>query len=683
MTLADLLLLALVWGYGAAALVAVAAPGRAGRLLSAAAGSLAAGASLGLAGIVLSTGVRPTLAVPGFALTPLVFAPDLLGAFFLAVVGLVGLAASIYGYGYTTGIHTAASRRVAGACVNLLLLTLSLQVMADNPLTFLVTWEAMSLAAYFLVLAEPEQPGAVGAANWYLGVTHAGFAALLAMFLLFSGGQLVPSFDLLRGAELGGGTRNAIFLLALVGFGTKAGLIPLHVWLPRAHPVAPSHGSALMSGVVLKMGVYGFVRVAFDLLGAWSPRTAMAVPPWWGVLVLGLGTLSAVLGVLYALMQHDLKRLLAYHSIENVGIIFMGVGAALLFLAYGLPLAGALALAAGLYHTLNHACFKGLLFLGGGAVAQATGTRNIEEMGGLIGRMPVTAFAFLVGSAAISALPPLNGFASEWLLFQSLLGGARIPAGAVAILMPVAVGLLALTSGLAAACFVKAFGITFLAIPRSPAAERATEVHRSMLAAMILLVGACLALGVTPFLVVPLLGRVISGFPGLGAAAGLHQWNGFLGGLPDGSGQMAAPWVAAGLLVLALVVAAGLRLFTPRLRIRREATWGCGRWSQTPRMQYTATAFAEPLRRVFAELYRPTEDLSIEVHPDSKYFIRGITYESRVRPLVDRLIYAPLVALVSRLSDAVRSVQAGSVHLYLAYLCAALLVLLLAARWLP
>jgi hydrogenase-4 component B len=304
-------------------------------------------------------------------------------------------------------------------------------------------------------------------------------------------------------------------------------------------------------------------------------------------------------------------------------------------------------------------------------------------MGGLIKKMPVTAFAFLVGSAAISALPPLNGFASEWLLFQSLLGGVRIPVAAVAILMPVAVGLLALTSGLAAACFVKAFGITFLAIPRSPAAERATEVHRSMHAGMLLLAAACLVLGVTPFLVVPLLGQVLARLPGLEVAAGLHGWNGFLGGLPAGSGQMAAPWVAAGLVALALALFLGLRLFTPRFRVRTEETWGCGRWSQTPRMQYTATAFAEPLRRIFAELYRPSEDLSVEVHPDSKYFIRGITYESRVRPWIDRLLYAPLVAFVGRVSEAVRSMQAGSVHLYLAYLCAALIVLLMAARWLP
>jgi hydrogenase-4 component B len=683
MNVPDLLLSVLVAAYGGAAVVGLLAPGRVGRLVAALAAMTGASVSLGLAAVVLTGSARPALILRSFALVPLAFTLDPLGAFFLVAVALVALSVSIYGYGYSAGLHDDAARRSAGACVNLLVLTLSLQVMADNPLTFLVTWEAMSLAAYFLVLAEPDQPGAVSAANWYLGVTHAGFAALLAMFFLITGGQLAASFDQVRGAALGGGVRHAIFLLALAGFGTKAGIIPLHVWLPRAHPVAPSHASALMSGVVLKMGVYGMVRVLFDLLGGWPPAPAAALPHWWGVLVLTLGTVSALIGVLYALMQHDLKRLLAYHSIENVGIIYMGLGAAMLFLGYGLPLAGALALAAALYHTLNHACFKGLLFLGAGAVVQATGTRNIEAMGGLIKRMPVTAFAFLVGSAAISALPPLNGFASEWLLFQALLGGVRIPVTAVAMLMPVAVGLLALTSGLAAACFVKAFGITFLAIPRSTAASDATEAPRSMLAGMLVLVVACLVLGLTPFVVVPLLGQVLSGLPGLAPAAGLHAWHGFLGGLPQGSGQMAAPWVALGLLALTLAVLLGLRLFTPRLRTRLEETWGCGRWSQTPRMQYTATAFAEPLRRVFAELYRPTEDLSVDVHPDSKWFIRGITYESRVRPWIDRVVYAPIVGLVGRVAQAVRSVQSGSVHLYLAYLCAALLVLLLAARWLP
>lgn len=671
---ADVLLRLMLAAYAGGGAAALFLRGRPGRFLGAAGATLGAVVSVTLAVMVLGGAENPEWTVRAFALTPLAFKLDALGAFFLAVVGLVGAAAAIFSHAYSSEFQ-GWTLRVAGANLNLLLLSLGLQVMADNPLTFLMVWEVMSLSAYFFVLTEPDQPEAISAANWYLGVTHAGFAALIALFFVFSKGQLTLSFSELQGATLSPGARNAIFLLALFGFGTKAGIIPLHVWLPRAHPVAPSHASALMSGVVLKMGVYGLVRVIFDLLGGgW---------PWWGMSVLALGTVSALFGVLYALMQHDLKRLLAYHSIENIGIIYMGIGAALLFGSYQMPLLAALALAAALYHTLNHACFKGLLFLAAGAVVRSVHTRNIEEMGGLIKRMPRTALAFLIGSAAISALPPLNGFASEWLLFQALLGGARIPSPAVALIMPIGVGLLALTGGLAAACFVKAFGITFLAIPRSHPAEQATEAPRSMHLAMLILVIACVTLGLGPFAVVPALGHIVADLPGLEAAAELRVSNGFSADMPEGLGQMSPPFIAAGLLVIALLLFLALWLATPALKLRRSETWGCGRAFQTPRMQYTATAFAEPLRRVFAEVYRPAEDLTVTVHPESKYFIRSISYESRVRPIIDRLIYAPILNVVRRTAQAARSLQAGSVHLYLAYLCAALIILLIAARWLP
>ena len=348
-----------------------------------------------------------------------------------------------------------------------------------------------------------------GRVLWYLAMTHAGFAALIAMFLLLSGADLTSSFASMRAgaALLSPATRNAIFLLALFGFGAKSGIIPLHVWLPMAHPVAPSHVSAILSGVVIKMGIYGLLRVLLDLMGGG--------PAWWGGIVLGLGAISALLGVLYALMEHDLKRLLAYHSVENIGIILIGIGAGLIFHSYGLMTLAALGFIGGLYHTINHATFKGLLFLGAGSVLHATGTRNMEKMGGLIKRMPWTALFFLIGAAAISALPPLNGFASEWLVFQSLLGGSNIPTPEVAVVMPLAVGMLALTSGLAAACFVKAFGISFLAIPRSAEAEHAHESPPSMVAGMAILAIACVALGLGPFVVVPRLGRVLTGLGGL------------------------------------------------------------------------------------------------------------------------------------------------------------------------
>jgi hydrogenase-4 component B len=499
-----------------------------------------------------------------------------------------------------------------------------------------------------------------------------GFAALVAAFLLLSGGDASLSFESMRSVTLSPGVRNAVFILALFGFAAKAGIVPLHVWLPMAHPVAPTHVSALLSGVVIKMGVYGLLRVSLDLMGGG--------PAWWGGVTLGLGAISALLGVLYALMENDLKRLLAYSSVENVGIIFIGVGAGLMFHSYGLQALAVLALVAGLYHTLNHACFKSLLFLGAGSVLHATHTRNMEELGGLIRRMPRTAFFFLVGAAAIAALPPLNGFASEWLVFQALLGGSAVPQPEVAVVMPIAVALLALTSGLAVAGFAKAFGITFLALPRSAKAEHAREAPPSMQIAMGLLMVACVVLGLGPFLMVPVLGRILAGLGSLPAVTTRFSLEMPLV-VSGGAGEMSPAMVAVGLALLAGAAWIGLRLFADR-RMRAGETWGCGRIGQTSRMEYTATAFAEPLRRVFVELYRPTEDLSIDFHPESKYFVQSIEYRSEVQPLFERLLYAPLVSFMQAASRRVRRLQAGSLHLYLAYMAVALLIGLLAARWL-
>src|SRR5581483_4335438 len=488
-TLFTLMIAGYIAGALGALLIGKGVFGRGAAALGACVGS-AAGLTLGLSAIISGQSFTLTSArlLP---LTGLMVHLDGLSAFFLVIIGLLGLAAAVYGFGYSAAYEGRYSLRMLGALLNVLLLSLGVQVMASNALTFLISWEAMSLSAWWLVLTEHDQPETVHAGVWYIAMTHAGFAALVAMFLLLAGGDLTTSFAGMRanGALLSPALRNVIFVLALFGFGTKAGIVPLHVWLPMAHPVAPSHVSALMSGVVIKMGIYGLVRVALDLLGSG--------PTWWGGVVLGVGAVSALLGVLYALMEHDLKRLLAYHSVENIGIILIGIGAGMIFQSYGLLTLAALGFIGGLYHTINHATFKGLLFLGAGSVLHATRTRNMEELGGLVKRMPVTAFCFLIGSAAISALPPLNGF--------------NIPKPEVAVMMPIAVGMLALTSGLAVACFVKAFGITFLAIPRSPEAEHAHEAPPSMRAGMLLLALACVALGLTPFVIIPAMGRVIAG----------------------------------------------------------------------------------------------------------------------------------------------------------------------------
>src|SRR5713101_5612253 len=434
---------------------------------------------------------------------------DLLGAFFLALVAAVSLPAAIYGTAYMAEYDGHRSLPVFGLMFNAFLLGMSLVPCAGNIFTFVLAWELMAVASYFLVMTESEHADTRQAGLWYAAMTHLGLVLLLPMFFLLAAGSAGTAFaDLRAGATIvTAGTRNVVFLLALAAFGSKAGIVPLHVWLPRAHPAAPSHVSALMSGVMIKLGIYGLVRVMFDFLPGG--------PAWWGGVVLAVGSLSALLGVLYALVEHDLKRLLAYHSVENIGIILIGLGAGSILHGVGLRALATIGFAGALFHTLNHACFKGLLFLGAGSVVQQTHTRNMEEMGGLIKSMPHTALAFLIGSAAIAALPPLNGFASEWLVFQSLLAGTYISRPEIAVGFPIAVGMLALTSGLAAACFVKAFGISFLAMPRSDHAAQARESHWSMRAMMAVLAGGCVVFGLAAPVIIRGLYSVLDSVPGL------------------------------------------------------------------------------------------------------------------------------------------------------------------------
>ena len=673
------LFLAMFIAYGLGAFAALVGGRKSfGRWLVALGAVLGAGAGLALGATVIATGIPFTLFFP--ELLPLggglALRLDALGAFFLVVIGVGAIPAALYGAGYTAAYKDGrASLPLLGAMFNLFLLTMSLVTLADNVLTFLLMWEGMSLTSYFLVITESGEERVRNAGLWYIAMTHAGLVMLLAAFLLLTGGAGSGAFADLRAsaASLTHGARDAVFVLAFLGFGSKAGIVPLHVWLPRAHPAAPSHVSALMSGVMIKMGVYGLLRVALDLLGGG--------PAWWGGLVLGVGVVSALLGVLYALMKHDLKRLLAYHSVENIGIILIGIGAGLMFHRYGLMSLAALGFIGGLYHTLNHATFKGLLFLGAGSVLHATHTRNMEEMGGLIKRMPWTALFFLIGAAAISALPPLNGFVSEWLVFQSLLGGVNIPVPEVVVLMPVAVGLLALTSGLTAACFVKAFGITFLALPRSPEAAHAHESPFSMRLGMALLALACVGLGVAPFAVVPVLGRILAGLGGLPDTRAEFTLNVSLQ-TPSAFGQMSPTLMAFGLLLLLGLVPSVLWLFRLNTQRRLSDSWGCGRVGQTARMEYTATAFAEPLKRVFAEIYRPMKELTVDFHPESKYFVQSIDYRSEITPWFDRALYRPFLQSATFVAQQVRRLQAGSLHLYLLYIAVALTLLLIVARWL-
>jgi hydrogenase-4 component B len=666
-----LLFFLMVAGYAFGAVAAVLSPndGAARRLT--ASGTVVGGvAGLAVALGFFVTGAPLVVEAPALLSVAdgLVFRLDMLGAFFLALVGLVAVPCGIYGAGYSEAYEGRYSLRFLGVMLNLFLLTMSLVPCAGNVLTFLMMWEGMSLTSYFLVLTETNEPGTVQAGAWYLAMTHGGLALVLAAFLLLAGGAATTDFADLRAAAtaLSPPTRDAVFLLAVLGFGSKAGIMPLHVWLPRAHPAAPSHVSALMSGVMIKLGVYGLLRVGLDLLGGG--------PAWWGALLIGLGALSAVLGVLYALMENDLKRLLAYSSVENIGLVFIGIGTGFLFLSLGMVPPATLALSAGLYHALNHAAFKGLLFLGAGSVLHATHTRDMNRLGGLIRRLPGTALFFLIGSLAIAGLPPLNGFVSEWLLFQSLLPGIGSSAPLVAPLMTLAVGILALTGGLAAAGFVKAFGITFLAIPRSAAAEHAREAPLSMRVGMGILAVACAGFGLAAVPVMSALGSVLAGRAGL--AATTPRLGGLSLSVPGAVGQMSPTLVAMGLVVATAGVWAGVRVFGAGRRLRVDETWGCGRIAQTPRMEYTSTAFAEPLRRVFAELYRPTKDLSIDFHPESRYFVQSIEYHSEIVPWFERYLYAPVIARVRWWAIRTRAIQSGSAHAYLTYLVIALLGLL-------
>jgi hydrogenase-4 component B len=594
---------------------------------------------------------------------------DPMSAFFSLALGILATAVSIFSLGYLRNWRDRIG--VLGFFYNLLLLSLALVFTASNVFFFLVAWEVMALSTYCLVSFEHAKEEARKAGILFLIMSHAGTGLMLIAFLILAtaaGSLDFSSFHLLA-SHLPDGQKTAVFSLFFIGFGVKTGIIPLHVWLPAAHPVAPSNISALMSGIVIKAGIYGMSRVFFDFFD---------VPPLWaGILVLSVGVISALLGVLYALMEHDLKRLLAYHSIENIGIILIGFGAALMFRSFGYPNLAALALIAGLYHTLNHAIFKCLLFLGAGSVLQATGTRNMEKLGGLIRRMPVTAFFFLIGAVAISGLPPLNGFISEWLTYQSLLAGFGTTQSLTRLLFPMAGALLALTAALAAACFVKAFGITFLALPRSKEAGKASEVAPSMTIGMGILAAGCVVLGLGASWFLPVFDPITQQTLGLRVSSALVAANGFV--ISAGaarSGTISTAGIAAMLVVLSIVPALLWLAWGRKARTSRGPVWDCGLPGLTSANEYTATAFSKPLRMIFSALYRPHREIQAEFDV-SPYYPTAIRFESEIEPTFEKHLYDPIKDRILALANRMRAVQAGSIHAYLAYIFVALIALLL------
>jgi formate hydrogenlyase subunit 3/multisubunit Na+/H+ antiporter MnhD subunit len=587
---------------------------------------------------------------------------DALAAFFLVVVNLGGAAASLYGLGY--GRHEPAPSRVL-PFFPAFLAVMNLVVLADDAFTFLLCWEFMSLVSWALVMAHHREPDNARAAYIYLVMASFGTLALLLAFGLLAGPHGGYAFAAIRAADHTPVVVALVLALTLLGAGSKAGLVPLHVWLPLAHPAAPSHVSALMSGIMTKVAVYGFVRIVFDLLDQAT---------WWsGMVVLLLGGITAVLGVLYALMQHDLKRLLAYHTVENIGIIFIGLGLALAFQANGMGWAAALALTAALFHVLNHSLFKSLLFLGAGAVLTATRERDMEHLGGLIHRMPLTSFTFLVGCVAISALPPLNGFVSEWLTFQAILQSPELPQWGLKIMVPAVGGLLALSAALAAACFVKAFGITFLGRPRTAAAEAAKEVDRCSLAAMSTLAALCLLAGILPGLVIDGLAPVTSAL--VGARMPVQAAVPWLSIVPIAEGRSSYN----GLLVfLFIVISASLAVYAIHRfashALRRGPAWDCGFPDPNPWTQYTAGSFAQPIRRVFGTLvFRAREQ--VEMPPP--LHARPARLMVELQDLVWDGLYAPVAAGVSFAADRLNHLQFLTIRRYLSLVFLALVTLLL------
>lgn len=639
-------------------------------------GGLAALAGLWAASAALTFGITtPSLTllrheIPFIKLTVRL---DPLGAFFLLIISLLSFALSAYSLGYAKGFFGRKNVGVLGAFFNALVLATTLTFVADNIWLFLIAWEIMALTAYCLVSFEHEQPETRDAGVLYFIMSHVDAGCIILGFLLLFQASGDYTFSSLHdiGAKMSPGKRDAAFILFLVGFGIKAGIVPFHIWLPVAHPVAPSNVSALMSGVIIKTGIYGLTRVCFDFLGA--------PPLWWGVTVLTLGAVSAVLGVLYALMEHDLKRLLAYSSIENIGIIFMGLGAALIFLRTNHSVLATLALIAGLYHAINHASFKGLLFLGAGAVLHATHTRNMEEMGGLVKRMPQTAFFFFAGAVAISALPPLNGFVSEWLTYQALLQGFGTTESLIRLIFPLSGAMLALTGALTAACFVKAFGITFLAQARSDHARHAREAAPSMRFGMAVLVATCVFLGLFPTAFIRLLDPLTQQLTGQQLSAQLSLADGLvLTSLSEKTGTI-SPLGIVLILVCLLPIPLGLRLvFARNSKTRRGPTWDCGQRGLTPQMEYTATGFSKPIRMIFKALFRPRRDVQRE-YDFSPHFATKLRFESHVEEVFVKRIYRPLRILILRASRRIRALQAGSIHAYLLYIFITLLLLLVFA----
>lgn len=585
---------------------------------------------------------------------------DPVSGLFLVPTLLLSALAALYGTEYLSAPRHARVLGAAWFCFNALVVSMALVLVARNGVLFLMAWEAMALASFFLVTFDHEQASVRGAGWTYLIATHLGTAFLLAMFVLLGGATGSLEFDDFgRAVASAPGLGGPLFLLAVVGFGAKAGFVPLHVWLPEAHPAAPSHVSAVMSGVMIKTGIYGLVRILMIL----GPPQA-----WWGWLLVGIGVTSGVLGVLFALAQHDLKRLLAYHSVENIGIITLGLGLGTLGVASEMPALAVLGFGGSLLHVLNHALFKGLLFLGAGSVLHGAGTREIDHLGGLLKRMPWTGACFLVGAAAISGLPPLNGFVSEFLIYLGAFQSAADTTGTGGIVVPglVAIGALALIGGLATACFTKAFGIVFLGEPRSGHAAHAHEAGPAMRWPMLILAAACVGVGLFPLPTIRAASPAIlmaARQPDATAAATLARATEPLGMLMVATAALLA-CVLAGTLVRRRLLA--------KRSVEGTVTWDCGYARPTARMQYTASSYAQPLTDLFRLILRTRAKSAAP----AGLFPGRATLSTHTPDVFREAVFQPAFAGIERALDRLRALQHGRIQLYVLYIVVTLIALM-------
>jgi formate hydrogenlyase subunit 3/multisubunit Na+/H+ antiporter MnhD subunit len=594
-----------------------------------------------------------------------------LGGFFVAATGAVSIAVGIYAVGYAQREHWA---RFSLVMLPLFVAAMLLVPAAGSVTTFLLAWELMAAASLVLVLSEHHRAEVRSAGIFYAVMTQLGFAAILLALVVLSaagGGDAFTTITAHAGA-ISPGTRTAVFLLTLTGFGSKAGLLPLHAWLPRAHPEAPSPVSALMSAAMVNMGIYGIIRIDLQILGPG--------PHWWGLTLMIFGAVSAVFGVLQASVATDLKRLLAYSTTENMGLVTLALGAATLLSSYGVHQVAAMAMTAALLLILSHASFKTLGFLAAGSVLAATGLRDLDKLGGLARRMPGTTVMFGIAALGASGLPLGAGFVGEWLLLQSLIHSPHDNNTLLALMMPLSVGAVALTTGLGIAAMVKAFGVGFLARPRSAAAEAAREAPASMLAGMTLAAAACAVFAVAPALLGPVLKPVLAALPSVGGNQAGPALGTYLR-LPGVAGSM-SPGLIAAALIIAVLLALGLGRWGARHRPAAAVLplWACGADSLSSKMQYTATSFAEPLQRVFDNVLQPETDVEVTHFAESQYLVERVTYRTLLADPVEQRLYAPVVRAVTAWAQWVRRAHPGSVHLYLAYGALGLLIVLVIAR---